>query len=76
MLRSILHGLARAFTIPRAVRNQLNALPLASVEKQLLVADIQAAAAGIVAQHVSDPTAQAAINAAVGHAIAMTGIAP
>jgi len=71
---SFLKGLARMFTIPRAVRQKLNANPLAPVVKTALANELSTVINTTVSQHVSDPQAAAAITAGIGHAVDSTGI--
>ena len=74
MFKNFLHGLARMFTVPRAVRNQLADNPLAPAIKTILADEMSVAVSSAVANRLTDPTQAAAVNAAIGHAIDMTGV--
>lgn len=67
-------GLARAFTVPRAVRAKLNANPITAVAKAALKQELGNVIVSTVGKNVSDPAAASAISEALGHVIGKTGI--
>ncbi len=71
---NFLKGLARMFTVPKAVRAKLDANPLAPVVKGALADELGTAIHTAVANNVKDPAAAAAIAEALGHAVSSTGI--
>lgn len=71
---SFFKGLGRMFTIPRSVRQKLNANPLAPVVKTALANELSTVISTAVSNHVGDSEAAAAITAGIGHAVASTGI--
>lgn len=73
-LPKIGHGIARLFTIPRSVRSQLNANPLAPTIKTVLAAELGQAIDSVVNNHIKDPAAAGVIQQALNNAVQMTGI--
>lgn len=74
MFKSILHGIARMFTIPAKQRAVLNANPLAPAAKGLLAAEINTFASQMGAKYGSDAAQSNAIAVALQNAAAMTGV--
>jgi hypothetical protein len=74
MFKNFLHGLARAFTIPKATRVKLAANPITPIVQGILASELTTVIESTVSKNVSDPAAASAITDALGHAIGSTGI--
>lgn len=74
MLKNLLHGLARALTVPKAVRAQIDANPLTSLAKSALESDLAAAVAGAIDKHISDPALADAAKREAGALLSATGL--
>lgn len=75
MFKRFSRGLARMLTIPRAIRNRVNANPIDNAIKDALLADAQAAIEQAVDRNILNPVANQAIKDELGHVLAATGIA-
>ena len=67
------HGIARAFTIPRAVRDDVAKNPIVSIAKPLAEQYVKDAVAKTLMINLK-PDEAAAANAAISSAIDMTGV--
>ena len=74
MFQQFLHGLARAFTVPRAVRAKINASPLAPVVKGVLAADLDAAISQAVDKSIADPSLAGAAKVEITSLLQATGL--
>jgi hypothetical protein len=66
--------IGRMFTIPRSVRNQIDANPIALEVQAALKQELDTVITSTVASHVSDPYFATVVSSAIGHAIDSTGI--
>ena len=75
MFKSFFHGLARAFTVPRSVRNKIDNNPLAMAAKNALLADLLNGVSSAVDKQVSPGSdLNAAIKTELGLALQQTGV--
>lgn len=74
-MNNLFRAIARAFTVPRAVRNQLDANPVVQGAKAVLLPGLLNDLADGIDSRVSDPAAAALIKAELGHLIQSSGIA-
>ncbi len=75
MFKSFFHGLARAFTIPRAVRNKIDNNPLASAAKNILLSDLLNGISAAVDKQVAPGSdLNAAIKTELGLTLQQTGV--
>ena len=74
MLKNLFHGLARAFTVPRDVRQQIDQNPLTATVKSVLLADLSVSIAGAVDKHIPDPALNAAAKREIGALLEQTGL--
>ncbi len=74
MFKSFLHGLARAFTLPRSVRNTIDQNPLTAEAKEALLSDLLTKMAQSVDLHVSDAATADAIKTGIAQVLIKTGV--
>lgn len=71
--QSFLHGIARAFTVPKAVRQKINANPLAPIVKVALSNELGALIGSAVDHNVSDPSINEAIKNEITSLVSASG---
>lgn len=74
MFKSFFKGIARMFTIPRAVRSQIDLSPLGLMGKQVLIGDLTTALNSVIDKDVADKTVADALKAAVPHILSLVGL--
>jgi len=75
MFKNIFKGIGRAFTVPRAVRKQLDSNQVVQGVKGALLPGLLNDLADGIDSRVSNPEAAALIKAELGHLIQSSGIA-